>query len=88
MTIGCAVLLRGLDFCLMDSHFAVPKKIVRVASLKYIFESAISMASSLIRVFVNIVTKDKSRIHLVAGRGKRKGNSCNGTKMLASNNSS
>ena len=72
----------------MDSHFRVPKNIVYDGSVKYVFESAISMALSLIQLFVVKVTEDKSRIHLVAGRGKRKGNSCNGTKMLASNNSS
>ena len=86
--IGCAILLQCLEFRLMDSHFGVPKKIVDVGSVKYVLESAISMALPLVQVSVIKVTKGKSRIHFVAGRSRRKRNTCNGTEMLARNNSS
>ena len=43
------------------------------------------MALFLFHVMVIEVTEDKSRIYLVEGRDKRKGNTCNRTKILARN---
>ena len=69
--IGCALLLRGFKFGLVDSLLPIPEKVVDVGSVKYILESAIDMALPLVQVFVIKVAKDKSRIHFVAGRSRR-----------------